>query len=68
MSRPAIETETERALAVMAYVVLRHGDAYAPLLDRLEREVEEERRQASHSDRARRILASMSFDASSLVA
>lgn len=68
MSRPAPETETERALAVMAFVVLRHGEAYAPLLDRLEREVEEERRKASHSDRARRILASMSIDAQSLVA
>ena len=34
----------ERALAVVAYVVLHHGRAYAPILERLEREVEAARR------------------------
>lgn len=30
----------ERALVLAAYVVLRHGDVYAPYLDRLEKELE----------------------------
>lgn len=34
----------ERALAVVAYVVVRHGAVYAPILERLEREVEAARR------------------------
>ena len=34
----------ERALAVVAYVILRHGAVYAPILERLEREVEVARR------------------------
>lgn len=51
--------DLEKALAVVAYIVLRHGDAYAPLLDRLEREVEEARRRTSHRDRAQRILRSL---------
>ncbi len=50
--------DLERALAVVAYIVLRHGEAYAPLLDRLETELEEARRRTSHRDRAQRILAS----------
>jgi hypothetical protein len=45
----------ERALAVMAYVVLRHGAVYAPILARLEREVEAARRD-DPLVRARRIL------------
>lgn len=54
--------EIEQALALTAYIVLRHGDAYAPLLDRLEREMEEVRRRASHQDRAQRILKSLSME------
>lgn len=49
--------DIEHALAVVAYIVLRHGEAYAPLLDRLEAEVEEARRRTSHRERAQRILA-----------
>jgi hypothetical protein len=46
----------ERALAVVAYVVLRHGAVYAPILERLEREVELARRNDPLT-RAKRILA-----------
>jgi hypothetical protein len=45
----------ERALAVVAYVVLRHGAVYAPILERLEREVEAARRDDPMM-RAQRIL------------
>lgn len=45
----------ERALAVMAYIVLRHGAVYAPILERLEREVEAARRDDPIS-RAKHIL------------
>src|SRR5262249_40489409 len=34
----------ERALALAAYIVLRHGLVYAPYIDRLERELEVARR------------------------
>jgi hypothetical protein len=51
--------ELEGALAVVAYIVVRHGDVYAPLLDRLEHEVEEAKRRGSHRDRAQRILDSL---------
>lgn len=47
----------ERARAVMAYIVLRHGETYAPLLDRLDREYEAARRD-DPAQRARRILES----------
>jgi hypothetical protein len=47
----------ERALTLAAYIVLRHGDAYAPIMDRLERELVDERLRASTRDRAARILA-----------
>jgi hypothetical protein len=45
----------ERALAVVAYIVLRHGAVYAPILERLEREVEVARRD-DPMIRAKRIL------------
>lgn len=51
--------EIERALRVMAYLVVRHGEAYAPLLDRLEAELEAERRRVSPRDRAAKILADL---------
>lgn len=47
----------DQALAVVAYVVLRHGDVYAPLLDRLEHEIEQERSKVSTRERAQRILS-----------
>lgn len=46
----------EKKLAVLAYIVLRHGEAYVPLLDRLEEEIEEVRKRGSYRDRAQQIL------------
>lgn len=46
----------ERGLAMMAYIVVKHGDVYAPLFERLEREVEAER--SGPEARARRVLES----------
>lgn len=48
--------ELEEALTLAAYIVVRHGDAYAPAMERLEREVEDAKRRAPTADRARRIL------------
>lgn len=48
--------ELEQALTGMAYIVLRHGEAYVPLMERLEREVEEAKRHAPSTTRARMIL------------
>jgi len=45
----------ERALALAAYIVLRHGVVYAAYIDRLERELEVARR-SSPIYRAKRIL------------
>jgi hypothetical protein len=45
----------ERALALAAYIVLRHGQGYAPYIDRLESELEIARR-SNPVDRAKRIL------------
>lgn len=49
----------ERALVVMAYVVVRHGPTYAPILRRLERELEAVNLNEDVA-RARRILAAYS--------
>jgi len=46
----------EKRLAVMAYIVLRHGDVYAPLMERIEQEIEETRKRGSARDRAQQIL------------
>jgi len=45
----------ERALTLAAYVVVRHGPVYAPLLDRLEWELDAARLN-DPTERARRIL------------
>jgi hypothetical protein len=45
----------ECALALAAYIVLRHGSVYAPYIDRLERELEAARRN-DPTERAKRIL------------
>lgn len=55
---PSLE-ELEEALAVVAYGVLRHGNVYAPIMDRLQREVDETRRRVPSEDRARQILAAL---------
>lgn len=49
----------EKAVHAMAYIVLRHGDVYGPLLHRLADELETRQRAPSARDRAQRILASM---------
>jgi hypothetical protein len=45
----------ERALVLAAYVVVKHGPVYAPLLKRLEKELRAARRN-DPTERARRIL------------
>ena len=47
--------ELERALALAAYIVLRHGPIYAPYIDRLEKELERARKN-DPTERAKRIL------------
>lgn len=49
----------ERALVLAAYIVLRHGPAYAAYVDRLEKEVEAARAY-DPAARARRILEAYS--------
>ena len=46
----------EKRLAVMAYIVSRHGDVYAPLMECIEHELEETRKRGSARDRAQQIL------------
>jgi hypothetical protein len=53
----------QRALVLAAYVVVRHGPVYAPLLDRLERELDAARRN-DPTDRAKHILATYAPDSS----
>lgn len=45
----------ERALVLAAYIVVRHGSVYAPIVERLERELDAARRD-DPVVRARRIL------------
>ena len=59
MSAGIAIADLEQALAVCAYVVLRHGDAYAPLIDRLEGELEEAKKAETTRHRAERILNSL---------
>jgi hypothetical protein len=47
--------QVERALALAAYIVLRHGPIYAPYIDRLESELDAARRN-DPTERAKRIL------------
>ncbi|WP_206072816.1 hypothetical protein [Mesorhizobium temperatum] len=51
--------ELERILAVAAYLVVRHGEAYTPTFERLEHELEEARRRLGNRDRARPVLAEL---------
>ena len=51
--------EIERALAVAAYIVLRHGEAYAPTMERLKAERDTLLERGSAEDRARKILAEL---------
>lgn len=51
--------ELEHALAVAAYIVVRHGDAYVPTFERLEREVAEAQTKSSNRSRAQQVLADL---------
>lgn len=51
----------ERALVLISYIVVRHGDAYAPYLDRLENELKAARRDDPLA-RARAILELYTVD------
>lgn len=66
MNFPVGITHTERAYMVAAYVVMRHGEAYVPLLDRLEREVERERAGSTNRQRAAEILRSFTREVASV--
>ena len=57
--QPIEERHLASAIQHMAYVVVRYGEVYAPLLDRLEHELGELQRRQSPTDRARRLLASV---------
>jgi hypothetical protein len=54
--------DLERAYAMLAYVVINHGDAYLPLLDRMEREIVHARRAQSGIERARQVLETYTLD------
>lgn len=46
----------EKAVHALAYIVVRHGEKYGPLLDMLDDELEQLRKAPSALDRAQRIL------------
>lgn len=46
----------EKAVHALAYIVLRHGEKYGPLLNMLDDELEALRQAPSARDRAQRIL------------
>ena len=48
-------------VAQTAWLVLRHGDVYAPLLERLEQELQDARTREAPADRARRLLTAMTM-------
>ncbi|MER9421303.1 hypothetical protein NKI88_02430 [Mesorhizobium sp. M0317] len=51
--------ELERCLGVAAYIVVRHGEAYAPTFEHLERAVEIERAKMDKRGRAQAVLTAM---------
>lgn len=53
----------ERALVLVAYIVLRHGPVYAPYIDRLETELKAAR-QNNPTERAKRILETYAAEGS----
>ena len=60
--RPVEEYHLAAAIRYAAYVVVRYGDVYAPIFDRLETEMVEKRRRRSPADRARLALAAYTVD------
>ncbi len=61
---PVTAERVERALRLVAYLVARddEGEAYLPILDRLEDELAECRRRERPRDRALRLLAAHTID------
>jgi len=56
-SEPSISmSDLERAYTFFAWAVVTHGIVYAPLLERMEREILEARRSMDVTERARRAL------------
>ena len=56
------EERLERGVAMAAWIVARHGPVYAPIFERLERELAELRAREDPVARARRYLAAHSFE------
>ena len=52
----------EQAMVYMAYIVMRYGDQYAPVLERLERELAVARQQETPRARAERLLKAYTLD------
>lgn len=50
------DEDLETSLVALAYLVLKHGEALAPLLDRVEREIEFRRSEGSPMAKAKKIL------------
>jgi len=49
-------SELEQTVAVLAYIVLRHGEVYAPLFDKMEQALLRRRQQENATTRANRYL------------
>lgn len=47
----------EKAVHALAFIVMRHGETYGPLLEWLDDELEERRRAPTARDRAQQILS-----------
>lgn len=56
-TQPITEARVRRALVAAAYTVTTHGQAYAPIFERLEREMEMMERRQDPLSRAQRVLA-----------
>jgi hypothetical protein len=59
VSEPVTVERLERALALCAYLVVRHGPYLTPIFERLERELGALRAQQNAMDRAKKLLVSL---------
>lgn len=66
MKPPPSIAELENALRVLAFGVVRYGDAYVPIMERLEAELEAARKAVTHRDRAAAILSSLTREVRSV--
>jgi hypothetical protein len=57
-----LQNRLERALVTAAELVAHHGDAYAPVFERVEEELTVMRRRSGVADRARQLAASIAAD------